>query len=63
MQPYWFLPLFFFKTGRTDVAEIKQAHELLSPMLGTTLAPTLFAIVLIASGQSSTITGTLAGRS
>lgn len=52
----------FFKTGRTDVAEIKQAHELLSPMLGTTLAPTLFAIALIASGQSSTITGTLAGQ-
>lgn len=52
----------FFKTGRTDVAEIKQAHELLSPMLGTALAPTLFAIALIASGQSSTITGTLAGQ-
>jgi manganese transport protein len=52
----------FFKTGRTDVAEIKQAHELLAPMLGTNLAPILFAIALIASGQSSTITGTLAGQ-
>lgn len=52
----------FYKTGRTDVAEIKQAHELLAPMLGTSLAPTLFAIALIASGQSSTITGTLAGQ-
>jgi manganese transport protein len=52
----------FFKTGRTDVAEIKQAHELLAPMLGTNLAPVLFAIALIASGQSSTITGTLAGQ-
>ncbi len=52
----------FFKTGRTDVAEIKQAHELLSPMLGTSLAPVLFAVALIASGQSSTITGTLAGQ-
>jgi manganese transport protein len=52
----------FFKTGRTDVGEIKQAHELLSPMLGTTLAPVLFAVALIASGQSSTITGTLAGQ-
>ena len=52
----------FFKSGRTDVAEIKQAHELLSPMLGTNLAPTLFAIALIAAGQSSTITGTLAGQ-
>jgi manganese transport protein len=52
----------FFKTGRTDVAEIKQAHELLAPMLGTALAPVLFAVALIASGQSSTITGTLAGQ-
>ncbi len=52
----------FFKTGRTDVAEIKQAHELLSPMLGSSLAPILFAVALIASGQSSTITGTLAGQ-
>ena len=52
----------FYKTGRTDVAEIKQAHELLSPMLGTSLAPILFAVALIASGQSSTITGTLAGQ-
>jgi manganese transport protein len=52
----------FFKTGRTDVAEIKQAHELLEPMLGTGLAPILFAVALIASGQSSTITGTLAGQ-
>ena len=52
----------FFKTGRTDVAEIKQAHELLAPMLGTSLAPILFAVALIASGQSSTITGTLAGQ-
>ena len=52
----------FFKTGRTDVAEIKQAHELLQPMLGNDLAPILFAVALIASGQSSTITGTLAGQ-
>lgn len=52
----------FFKSGKTDVAEIKQAHELLAPMLGTNLAPTLFAIALIAAGQSSTITGTLAGQ-
>jgi manganese transport protein len=52
----------FYKTGRTDVAEIKVAHELLQPMLGTSLAPVLFAIALIASGQSSTITGTLAGQ-
>ena len=52
----------FFKTGRTDVGEIKQAHELLAPMLGTKLAPILFAVALIAAGQSSTITGTLAGQ-
>lgn len=52
----------FYKTGRTDVAEIKQAHELLAPMLGSGLAPILFAVALIASGQSSTVTGTLAGQ-
>ena len=52
----------FFYKGRTDVAEIKQAHELLNVMLGSNLAPTLFAIALIAAGQSSTITGTLAGQ-
>lgn len=52
----------FFNTGRTDVAEIKQAHELLAPMLGTKIAPILFAVALIAAGQSSTITGTLAGQ-
>lgn len=52
----------FYKTGRTDVAEIKQAHQLLAPMLGSTLAPVLFAVALIASGQSSTVTGTLAGQ-
>ncbi len=52
----------FFNTGRTDVGEIRQAHELLSPMLGSTIASTLFAIALIAAGQSSTVTGTLAGQ-
>ena len=52
----------FFKTGRTDVAEIKTAHELLPSFLGTKLASILFAVALIASGQSSTITGTLAGQ-
>jgi manganese transport protein len=52
----------FYKTGRTDVASIKTAHELLDPLLGSSLAPTLFAIALIAAGQSSTITGTLAGQ-
>ncbi|MEO5995520.1 MAG: Nramp family divalent metal transporter [Chitinophagaceae bacterium] len=52
----------FFKTGRTEVAEIKDAHRLLAPLLGTSMAPVLFAIALIAAGQSSTITGTLAGQ-
>jgi Mn2+ and Fe2+ transporters of the NRAMP family len=52
----------FFKTGRTDVAEIKDAHELLEPLLGNKFAPVLFAVALIAAGQSSTITGTLAGQ-
>jgi manganese transport protein len=52
----------FFKAGRTDVAQIKDAHELLAPLLGSTIAPTLFAIALIAAGQSSTVTGTLAGQ-
>lgn len=51
----------FFKTGNTNVASIRDAHRLL-PMLGTELAPKLFAIALIAAGQSSTLTGTLAGQ-
>jgi manganese transport protein len=44
------------------VAEIQQAHQLLTPMLGTALASTLFALALLASGQNSTITATLAGQ-
>jgi manganese transport protein len=52
----------FFKQGRHDVVEIQDAHMLLAPMLGSALAPILFAIALIAAGQSSTITGTLAGQ-
>jgi manganese transport protein len=52
----------FFKTGRTEVAEIKEAHQLLAPLLGSGVAPVLFAVALIAAGQSSTITGTLAGQ-
>lgn len=52
----------FFKTGKTDIASIKDAHRLLAPLLGSSLAPKLFAIALIAAGQSSTITGTLAGQ-
>jgi manganese transport protein len=52
----------FFKSGRTEVASISEAHQLLSPLLGTRVASILFAIALIAAGQSSTITGTLAGQ-
>ncbi len=51
----------FYKNGLYEVAEIQDAHKLLEGIFGS-LAPTLFAIALIASGQSSTITGTLAGQ-
>lgn len=51
----------FFNTG-TEVSEIQDAHRMMAPLLGSTLAPMLFAIALIAAGQSSTITGTLAGQ-
>jgi manganese transport protein len=52
----------FFKAGMFDVAEIQDAHRLLEPLLGARVAPLAFAIALIASGQASTITGTLAGQ-
>ncbi|OQP63276.1 iron/manganese transporter [Niastella vici] len=52
----------FFKKGLVEVAEIKEAHQLLSGLLGSKVAPVLFAVALIAAGQSSTITGTLAGQ-
>lgn len=52
----------FFKSGNSHVAAIKDAHQLMAPLLGSTIAPKLFAIALIAAGQSSTITGTLAGQ-
>ena len=52
----------FFKTGNTEVARIEDAHKLLAPLLGTTVAPVLFAVALIAAGQSSTVTGTMAGQ-
>lgn len=51
----------FFNTG-VEVKEIQDAHSMLTPMLGSTLAPFLFALALIAAGQSSTVTGTLAGQ-
>ncbi|WP_256004498.1 Nramp family divalent metal transporter [Pedobacter deserti] len=51
----------FFKNGMHEVAEIQDAHKLLQNIFGDT-APALFAIALIAAGQSSTVTGTLAGQ-
>jgi manganese transport protein len=51
----------FYKNGLHEVAEIKDAHKLLENIFGG-VAPTLFAIALIAAGQSSTVTGTLAGQ-
>jgi manganese transport protein len=52
----------FYKAGLFDIAEIQDAHRLLEPLLGARVAPIAFAIALIAAGQSSTITGTLAGQ-
>lgn len=52
----------FFNTGHYNVAEIQDAHHFLAPILGNKAAPFIFAVALIAAGQSSTITGTLAGQ-
>lgn len=52
----------FYKIGKYNVEEIQDAYKWLEPLLGTQLAPMLFAVALIAAGQSSTITGTLAGQ-
>jgi manganese transport protein len=52
----------FHWSGHQDVAEIQDAYKLLSPLLGTGLASVLFAVALLASGQNSTLTGTLAGQ-
>ncbi len=50
------------KNGYTKVAEIQDAYQLLSPLLNVPIASTLFALALLASGQNSTLTGTLAGQ-
>lgn len=52
----------FFTSGHHEIQDITDAHKMLEPLLGTTLAPLLFAIALIASGQSSTLTGTITGQ-
>jgi len=52
----------FHKSGHTEVAEIQQAYTLLTPLLGVGGASAVFALALLASGQNSTLTGTLAGQ-
>lgn len=52
----------FHRTGNTQVAEIQDAYQLLSPLLGVGAASAVFALALLASGQNSTLTGTLAGQ-
>ncbi|MPN44022.1 Divalent metal cation transporter MntH [bioreactor metagenome] len=52
----------FHTTGNKDVADIHDAYKMLTPILGTTFASVFFAIALLASGQNSTLTGTLAGQ-
>jgi manganese transport protein len=52
----------FHKTGRTDVSDLGDAHAMLAPLLGSLLAPKLFAISLLCCGLNSTVTATLAGQ-
>jgi manganese transport protein len=52
----------FHANGNVDVAEIGDAHNLLSPLLGSAIAPTLFGIALLCCGLNSTVTATLAGQ-
>jgi manganese transport protein len=52
----------FFRAGMYEVSDIQDAYKFLDPLLGTEWAPLLFGVALVAAGQSSTITGTLAGQ-
>jgi manganese transport protein len=52
----------FHAAGRTEVAEIQEAHALLAPMLGSGLAATLFAVALLLCGLNATVTATMAGQ-
>lgn len=52
----------FHNNGYTEIVELEDAHQMLAPLLGSEWASSLFAIALIAAGQSSTVTGTLAGQ-
>lgn len=52
----------FHRAGYFAVAEIQEAHALLAPIVGSSIAPAIFALALICAGQASTVTGTLAGQ-
>lgn len=52
----------FHRYGFTGVGSLREAHQLLSPLLGSNFAPALFAVALLCAGQASTVTGTLAGQ-
>ena len=52
----------FHATGKTDVTDLGDAHQLIGPLLGAGVAPTLFAVALLACGLNSTVTATLAGQ-
>ena len=52
----------FYRTGHHEVGDIQGAYKLLTPLLGASLATPLFAVALLASGQNSTLTGTMAGQ-
>jgi manganese transport protein len=52
----------FNKAGRTEVAELDQAYSFLAPLLGSSIAPTLFGIALLCCGMNSTVTATLSGQ-
>src|SRR5262249_47614151 len=52
----------FYRTGHHEMGNIQFSYKLLSPLLGVSLATPLFAIALLASGQNSTLTGTMAGQ-
>ena len=52
----------FYKSGHHEIASIEEAYKMLTPLLGVSIAAPLFAIALLAAGQNSTLTGTLAGQ-
>jgi manganese transport protein len=52
----------FNRSGNTGVEELEKAHSLLSPLLGSAMAPTLFAIALLCCGLNSTVTATMSGQ-